>query len=77
LAVHLVIHRHPAPARMAAWLCGKARRRIPSYAHAMRRPLTVDLSQGDKRPYFLWDEDVSIDELKSILGAGPFLGAYC
>jgi hypothetical protein len=35
------------------------------------RPLTVDLSEGAKRPYFLWDEDVSIDELRQMLRAGP------
>ncbi len=34
------------------------------------RPLTTDMSRGDCRPYFLWDEDVSIDELRAIL-AGP------
>jgi hypothetical protein len=28
------------------------------------RPLTTDLRQGHLRPYFLWDEDVSIDELR-------------
>jgi hypothetical protein len=31
------------------------------------RPLTTDLSRGDCRPYFLWDEDISIDELRAIL----------
>jgi hypothetical protein len=37
------------------------------------RPLTTDLSRGDCRPYFLWDEDVSIDELRAILAGtdGP------
>jgi hypothetical protein len=35
------------------------------------RSLTVDLTEGAKRPYFLWDEDVSIDELKGIMLAGP------
>jgi hypothetical protein len=34
------------------------------------RPLTTDLSRGECRPYFLWDEDVSIDELREIL-TGP------
>jgi hypothetical protein len=34
------------------------------------RPLTVDLTQLDRRPYFFWDEDVSIAELQSILN-GP------
>lgn len=31
------------------------------------RPLTTDLDRGDARPYFLWDEDVSIDELRQRL----------
>ena len=35
------------------------------------RPLTADLSQGDRRPYFLWDEDVSIAELKGVMSSGP------
>jgi len=35
------------------------------------RPLTADLSELDKRPYFLWDEDVSIAELKAALHDGP------
>jgi hypothetical protein len=34
------------------------------------RPLTTDMKRGDHRPYFLWDEDVSIDELRALL-AGP------
>jgi len=38
--------------------------------HPMR-PLTADLSEGAKRPYFLWDEDVSVDELRQTLRAGP------
>jgi hypothetical protein len=28
------------------------------------------MTRGDLRPYFLWDEDTSIDELRGIL-AGP------
>ncbi|HET7293402.1 MAG TPA: hypothetical protein VFM88_13335 [Vicinamibacteria bacterium] len=36
------------------------------------RPLTLDLSREDRRPYFLWDEDVSVGELKKRL-AGPDL----
>lgn len=36
----------------------------------MSRPLTTDLAHDDRRPYFLWDEDVSIAELRSVL-AGP------
>ncbi|MEO8553874.1 MAG: hypothetical protein ABI678_28065 [Kofleriaceae bacterium] len=30
------------------------------------RGLTTDLKRGDLRPYFLWDEDISIDELRAI-----------
>ena len=28
------------------------------------------MTRGDLRPYFIWDEDVSIDELRAVL-AGP------
>jgi len=31
------------------------------------RPLTTDLDELDRRPYFLWDEDVTIRELRAIL----------
>lgn len=31
------------------------------------------MTSGDLRPYFLWDEDVSIDELRGVL-AGPDSG---
>lgn len=34
------------------------------------RGLTTDLSNGALRPYFLWDEDVSNDELRAVI-AGP------
>lgn len=35
------------------------------------RPLTTDLTQSDRRPYFLWDEDASIAELRAALsGSG-------
>lgn len=34
------------------------------------RGLTTDMTRGDLRPYFFWDEDVSIEELRAILG-GP------
>jgi hypothetical protein len=34
------------------------------------RALTTDMTRRDLRPYFLWDEDVSIGELQQIL-AGP------
>jgi hypothetical protein len=37
----------------------------------MRRPITTDLRDRSKRPYFFWDEDISIDELHSILDDGP------
>jgi hypothetical protein len=42
---------------------------LPRYPHRVRS-LTTDMSRGDLRPYFLWDEDVSIDELRTVL-AGP------
>ena len=31
------------------------------------RALTSDLSIGEKRPYFLWDEDISVNELRQKL----------
>ncbi|HYQ02766.1 MAG TPA: hypothetical protein VER96_29045 [Polyangiaceae bacterium] len=31
------------------------------------RPLTVDLNDPNGRPYFLWDEDVSVGELRRAL----------
>jgi hypothetical protein len=31
------------------------------------RGLTTDMAQGALRPYFLWDEDVSIAELRAAL----------
>jgi hypothetical protein len=31
------------------------------------RPLTTDMTRQDLRPYFLWDEDVSIGELQQTL----------
>lgn len=34
------------------------------------RPLTLDLSRRDLRPYFLWDEDISLGELRDRL-RGP------
>ena len=34
------------------------------------RPMTTDMTCGERRPYFFWDEDVSIDELTGIL-RGP------
>lgn len=33
----------------------------------MIRPLTTDLTRGDARPYFIWDDDVSVDEFRSWL----------
>ena len=37
----------------------------------MRRPLTADMSHEECRPYFLWDEDLSISELRERLAAAP------
>lgn len=34
------------------------------------RPMTTDLSRGQSRPYFLWDEDLSIEELRRKLQGG-------
>ncbi|MEM7584592.1 MAG: hypothetical protein AAF560_14475 [Acidobacteriota bacterium] len=34
------------------------------------RPMTTDLDRSDARPYFLWNEDLSIAELKERLN-GP------
>ena len=34
------------------------------------RPLSVDLSQRSLRPYFLWDEDLSVDDLEERLRGG-------
>jgi hypothetical protein len=34
------------------------------------RSLTIDLTRQDSRPYFLWDEDTSIAELRAVL-SGP------
>ena len=31
----------------------------------------MDLTQLDRRPYFLWDEDVSVAELRAILKGPP------
>ncbi len=38
-----------------------------AYAVPVVRPLTTDLQCSDERPYFLWDEDVSVAELKMLL----------
>lgn len=32
--------------------------------------MTTDMTRGDRRPYFLWDEDVSIAELHACLQHG-------
>lgn len=32
--------------------------------------MTTDMSRAELRPYFLWDEDVSIEELRAVL-RGP------
>src|SRR5438093_13762999 len=34
------------------------------------RPMTVDMKRGDLRPYFFWDEDLSIDDLRARLASG-------
>jgi hypothetical protein len=34
------------------------------------RAITTDFADGKARPYFLWDEDVSVQELRDVL-AGP------
>ncbi len=31
------------------------------------RPLTTDLGREKERPYFLWDEDLTIEEFKRLL----------
>jgi hypothetical protein len=33
------------------------------------RGLTTDMTASELRPYFLWDEDVSIAELRQVLGS--------
>lgn len=35
------------------------------------RPLTTDMTRGQERPYFLWDEDVTTDELRAVLRGPP------
>lgn len=35
------------------------------------RALTTDMGRDDLRPYFLWDEDVSIAELRAIVQGPP------
>jgi len=35
------------------------------------RPLTTDMRDRDRRPYFLWDEDVSVAELHALLHERP------
>ena len=39
---------------------------IMCYDDRMRR-LTGDMRKGHLRPYFLWDEDISVDELRACL----------
>ena len=34
-------------------------------------PLTADLSRDDGRPYFLWDEDLTLGEFRRLLRDGP------
>ncbi len=38
--------------------------------NGVMRPMTIDLDRSDARPYFFWDEDLSIGELRERL-AGP------
>lgn len=35
----------------------------------MQRPLSTDLDDPAARPYFLWDEDVTVAELRALLGS--------
>jgi hypothetical protein len=35
------------------------------------RPMTTDMTCGDRRPYFFWDEDITIDELHAVSREGP------
>jgi hypothetical protein len=37
---------------------------------AMARAITTDMTQRNLRPYFLWDEDISIGELSDRLRGG-------
>jgi hypothetical protein len=45
---------------------------VPRACYASRgmRAMTTDMTCGDKRPYFLWDEDISIGELRIALRTG-------
>jgi hypothetical protein len=47
-----------------------AQRTSICYGGAVGRPLTTQLDEPDRRPYFLWDEDTSIARLREVL-AGP------
>ncbi|MCC7184657.1 MAG: hypothetical protein IT185_00345 [Acidobacteria bacterium] len=38
------------------------------------RPLTTDLSDPNGRPYFLWDEDITVAQLRSALDNGSESG---
>jgi hypothetical protein len=38
-----------------------------AWQNGRMRPLTFDLRQEERRPYFLWDEDVSVAELRRAL----------
>jgi hypothetical protein len=35
------------------------------------RSMSTDLSREDLRPYFLWDEDMSVAEFRERLGSAP------
>ena len=51
------------------WLSEPVATRITCYPRHVR-PLTTDLSMEAQRPYFFWDEDTSIAELRAALTAG-------
>lgn len=40
------------------------------YRRGVGRPLTTQLDDAERRPYFLWDEDTSIARLREVL-RGP------
>lgn len=36
----------------------------------MAPPLTTDMNDRDQRPYFLWDEGITVGELQEVLASG-------